>query len=618
MRLGEEFAFPSVMKLAMPNNHRVKRSKKARSKPPRVAKKASQIGLPTNVRPSVAGKELRKLVSAEAPIVFKNHDIFEAVELQSLRFRHAIVFVDCVFHETFDATDARFDTSLVFRGCHFKKSLTLQFAKIGGTLEVGRCEVGLPHDGESVENVDSDPFQPPPRFRSANWSGIIIKGSLEADLLRVEGSLDLGHAEIRGAVNLRGANLGHGKHGGRLYMRQASVDGDFELEPWIDPDNPFLAEAKQTCINGSLSIGASIFKGRINIRGIKLAGCLHAITVHIKGRVLGDCWRHPTAKNHMPIYRTEIGVHRRELDHHAPSISFHDATVDEAVWLHGVKARGSLEFENSRIGGSLEMDMWPRTDRIGVASCFGAEIGQNISGESLIIKNAHIASNVRLDGARMTGRIAGHNCTIGAAFLCRPRTYTLNGLMKPDVQTVRPEIGVNHHGKSLSLYGAHISSNVEISGAKLCGGARLRYTKIGGAIIAQPWTTEDLAEDSITTPAIVTEIGQTTDRGQSLYLYGAEVGGNVCFERAVLDGYLSLELANIKGSVILDGSKIGTKQRLDSAIGVSLAKARVDNDVSLNGASVARSILSASCRILGNFHLSELKKNENSPQTEQR
>ncbi|MBK8040268.1 MAG: pentapeptide repeat-containing protein [Verrucomicrobiaceae bacterium] len=562
---------------------------------------------PTSIEWEIAGKvssdtvlsfaDFKAIVMKGNPTRFERCIFTEVMNVESLVFHQALIFLNCTFQRVLNASKTRFLQAPVFRDCIFEQSLTLEYAKVMGTLDLRGSTVKLPEGGENYEYVDPDPYLPPPRFRSAKWASIFVDGNLELDRLVVWGSLDLGHAEIRGAVNMRGVEIGKGdKFKGRFYMRQATVDGDLELEPSVEILDPKKTDVRQTKVYGSISIGASVFHGRVNVRGIDIDGCLHAITVHIRGRVLGDCWR-----QNADVRQTVIGRHHSDQGA-SPSILFHDATVDEAVWFHGVLTTGSVEFENARIGGSLELDAWLRLEAQPALKTHRTHLGVNSDRDSLSIKNAEIAANVRLDGALLEGRIVGHNCRIGAAILCRPKKYKLSECKESKVY--RPKIKTNGQRKSISLYGAQVESDIDISGSHLVGGLRMRYTKIRGAVLARCWPPSSEREcDTIPLRQIRTRIGLTED-GQSLYLYGAEVGGNVCIERATLMGQLSLELGAVKGSIILKGSRIG-EQLTTNTGAVKLAKARIDNDVSLEGLKAHGALNCASARILGDLSMGD-------------
>lgn len=530
----------------------------------------------------------------------------DEIDFRSLRFFQALVFEDCVFEKHVDATDARFDKSLTFKKCTFYRSLTLQFAKVNGSLILEDSTIHWPERSAAyTTRVDLEPFQPPPRFRSALWEGVQIYGSLEADRLRVYGSLDLGHSDIRGAINMRGVKIGldpsesEVNYGGRVYLRQAFVDGDIEMEPSIDED-PDSQGYENTEIHGSLSIGASEIRGRLNIRGIAIQGCLHAITVNIKGRVLAGCWQHPTSKSEdTTVVESSIGTHTDGL---GSSLLFQDATVDEVVWLHGLETTGSVEFDNARIGSSLDLGAW--TSKIADSKEFRcSKIGCNANRESLVIKNARISANVVLDGAYLEGRVAGQNCYIDAAFLCRPRKDPLKREPK------RPSIGCNGDGKSMSLYGAQIASTFDLSGAMLKGAVRLRSAKIG-SVMAKRWEGEDGKEAC--DKSVATIIGNAIEcdgegNRESLYLYGAEVDGNVCFQDVEMSGTLSLELAKVHGSLLLDKSLINYPSSMtppkwqSSVVGLNLKRSRIHNDVSLNGTQIQGDLSGSGCHILGSL-----------------
>ncbi|MDB6137548.1 MAG: hypothetical protein JWO94_620, partial [Verrucomicrobiaceae bacterium] len=609
-------------------------------------------------------QEFHRLIAQGRPTRFKRCDFAEGLDLKSAHVPNALHFEDCVFQKLVTAEDGRFGNSLAFVRCELRQSLTLRNAKIAGALWVEGSKIGLPYDEFALPplpKVDLPAYLPPPPFRSAKWSGLCVDGNLEGDWLEVDGSLDMGHVEIKGALNLRGAQIGLGYYGGRLYVRQATVDGDFELEP-ATPD-PFSPVSRRTVIRGSLSIGASEFHGRVNIRGIEIKGCLHGITVHIKGRVLADCWAHPTATGG-DVHRTEIGIHWMERDaepgggtrlsnavdlvensqpkrgeYASPvkervsdrvSIAFSDATIDEAVWLQGVRTEGVVDFENARVGASLELGMWPKDVAHRNGQHYPAHLGSNDGNqslnhrESLTFKNARVFANVVLDTITTTGGINGDNARIGAALLCRPRWAGKNK------ERAMPSLGCDLNGESLSLYGTHVGSNVDISGSRLEGGMSMRYAKIAGAVIAQRWPLKDHSTGekegaavregmAISTPPalatqkhLVTDFG-FSDEGYSLYLYGCEVGGNVCCQEASLKGVMSIELAVVKGSVIFDGASICT-QRGESlekpapdvgkpVIGAIFAKALVDNDISLIGARVKGRLTAGGVQVRGSFLL---------------
>lgn len=558
-------------------------------------------------------EEFMAKVNLGKPVLFFRCEFPEEMNVRSATFAEAVEFRQCIFRKHLDATDARFKKKLSVCQCILKQSITLESARINGVLDLRGSRILLPNGGDKFAPVDTGAYLPPPQFRSAKLAGLQVNGDLKADRLKVHGSLDLGHAEIKGEASFKGVKIGLGKFGGRFYIRQAIVDGDFELEPAVD-DDPSSPQAQRTTIFGSLSIGASILMGRLNIRGIDLRGCLHAITAHVKGRILGDCWKHPTASEGV-VHPTCIGTHTSR-EHIPISVFFQDATIDEAVWLHGLITKGAVDFENAKIGGSLELDMWPRDRRKGERKTFQTRLKANLALESLVLKNARISANVRLDGAWLEGRISGHNAHIGAAFLCRPRRYLITEDGKEISTLTRAEIGCNDMGKSISLYGAEIGSNLVISGARLTGGLRMRYAKIGGAVIGQTWEKEDdLGADDLPSQSssLPTEIGATKEGTskegpQSLYLYGAHIGGNLCFESATMAGYLSAELAHIKGSVMLANSKLCTESgenRDHSRVGLFLDKARVDNDVTFINGKCKGGLNAIGCHILGDFMLAE-------------
>ena len=584
---------------------------------------------------TLSSSELLPMLAGRGPVRFDACVFTDPINLSNLRFSDAVEFRGCQFHQHVDASGSVFDMGLTMDGCVFHKSITLRSLRSRGDVLLSGSIVFPPEGFERFKNIDLPPYHPPPPFRSAKWDSMVIQGNLIANQLTVYGSLDIGHIEIHGAIWMRGVRVGlnvpwvNTKFGGRLYARQIYVDGDFELEPYTS--ETLDGDSTPSFIGGSLSIGASIIKGRLNIRGIDILGCLHAITVHVKGRILADCWQHPNRETHpRDIHRTVIGCVDKDNQR---SVFFHDSTIDEAVWFSGLLAKGSIEFENSRIGGALELDPWPKESRSTEIS-YGTCVGKNAFGESVVFKNARISANVQVDGIRTTGRIAGHNADIGAAFLCRPRRYkTHHGAYK----TFRPRIGTNPHLKSLSLYGAKIGSNVELTGAYLEGGVRMRYAKIEGAFIAQSWHDEDNFGPSYSgglftiDPKPLPRFG-FTDKGQSIYLYGARIGGNLCLESAVLLGYLSIELATIHGSLVLNSShfcsaQMGYDQKMqpisepvrdryievtrqhlnkeEQTFGIRLAKAKIENDARLWNVSVGNNISGNGCQILGGLSFTE-------------
>ncbi len=219
----------------------------------------------------IRAERLRELLNKRVRLIFRRCVFIDLVDLVALMLPEALAFERCTFRQPFDARSARFERSLVFTGCHFKKSINLESAHVKGSLELSFSRIDYPPDGDKPDEIIRPAYEPPPPYRSAKFGGITIDGHFKCQCLRVKGSLDLGHARIHGGAFFEGAQIGLGPFGGRFYIRQARIDGDFELMPWVDP---YWHKAKgkmkilRTQILGVLSIGASHFKGRVNLRGI--------------------------------------------------------------------------------------------------------------------------------------------------------------------------------------------------------------------------------------------------------------------------------------------------------------------------------------------------------------
>ena len=503
------------------------------------------------------------LLELQKTLSLTNCRIKGDLNLKSETIHQALYFHACSFEGLVDAEDARFKKGVTLKDCTFLKSLTLASAHVDGPLDLSDSEIYYPKNWKDLPNVDVPPYEPPPRVRSARMGGLTVNGHFRCQRLKVWGSLDLGDADINGALRLEGAQIGlkydekgcDEDFGGRLYLRQARINGDLEMDPFFDkekpfvPDDPTSFETQRTIVRGTVSIGNAVIKGRLNLRGARILGCLHAITAHVEGRVLADCWLHPYDDGgKSKLLQTTFGTNswrpegsnkpraRTDRNPELESLIFNDATIAEAVWLKGVVTTGAVNFENARIGGLLDLSVWHarHQDDTGQHSR-PSKLGMRADEESLIFKNATIGAGIILDGIHTKGRISGHNARVNGAILCRLAKESNRE------QTFRPHIGQNKEGRSLSLYGITLASNLDFSGARLDGAVRLRYAKISGAVIGQ----------SIDGQGVV--MG-ATEKLKGLYLYGAEVSGNVCCKGMKSEGYLSLELARIRGTVEFEES----------------------------------------------------------------
>ena len=209
---------------------------------------ASAYHLPVHHCANIIGDlQLARLIERKKRLFFKSSRFIDAVNWRGVSIGVALEFKECVFEEMLDLRGAKFSMSIKFTKCVFKKGVTMEGVWIKGSLDLSFCTIYYPPDGENSEYqliIDRPEFEPPPPFRTANLSGINIEGHLYARMIKIYGSLDMGHARINGGVFMEGAQIGLGRFGGRFYLRQARIEGDVEMSPYFDPNwTPIKADA---------------------------------------------------------------------------------------------------------------------------------------------------------------------------------------------------------------------------------------------------------------------------------------------------------------------------------------------------------------------------------------
>ncbi len=343
------------------------------------------------------------------------------------------------------------------------------------------------------------------------------------------------------------------------------------------------APAQRTEIFGSLSFGASEIQGRVNIRGAHIHEALHGITAHIHNRILADCWIHPDLMRETDTgltmdkdwFRTIIGEPEippsfivKPQGKRAPArnremrgIILEDAVIDHAVLMQGLQCVGELRMNNIRIGGTLELGVWKAKHKSGKKPYCRTTLGfpsSDAGSDCALIqmKNAQVDASVFLDGAWIDGDIDANHCKIGANLTMRASWESdwENGVRQiPEVANTKHKDRLSADAKPdndkgwdcIDLYGAELSGNVDFSGARIFGGLKLSYLKLGGTFMLG----RDTRDRTGAPRPVRAKIG-FGKQGDSIRLYGAEIGGNVCIERALLKGSLMMKLAEVGGALI--------------------------------------------------------------------
>jgi hypothetical protein len=594
----------------------------------------------------VDAKSFWDVVRRGHPVRFVRCYFEEGLDVSHVRFGEALVFESCVFRKLVDATETQFSLGLTCRWCVFLTSFTLAGAEVHGGLDVEGCTIYWPKDyqADQFPPLTVPPHEPPPRERSAVWRGLMVHGQLKAMRIKVFGSLDMGDVEVRGTLSMRGAQIGLDlpapakAYQGRLYLRQARIDGDLELSVWAEsfwPDGQ-QSSAQRTRIHGDLSVGASTIHGRFNLRGARIDGCLHAITLRLHGRLLADCWVHvdDAQRAHDAnleaslIFPTVLGrsITPQGVVQDSRSAVFCDAYLRDTVRMRGVWARGALDFENAELGGSLELEAWQGLKAYPARKVRPSIIGRTERKRSLILRNTKIDATVNLDAAILRGQVQAPNLRLTGAFLCRPmledavaKGKTNRGKSDKNLLRAvrRPVVGMDEDQTSIFMHGARIGSNLEVSGCYLRGGVHLRYAKVGGAVIARPDCFNQW-------PTI---FGCARKDEGSLYLYAATVGGNVCCDHAYFEGEVSLELAKVHGSLQLTNARlnrgphwtdlqpsikdelagarvVGDQTQVESGkemAALRLARSQIDSDVDLNQAKLIGDLMAFGVKIRGDL-----------------
>ena len=399
---------------------------------------------------------------------------------------------------------------------------------------------------------------------------------------------------------------------------------------WIDKHLIFDGCAVRSVIFGSLTFGASEIQGRVNIRGIRIHEALHGITAHVHNRILADCWIHPDRANQQgsisaPLdrYRTEIGDEQwltspqtsdgtnkvLPPNQNMRGIILEDAVIDHAVIMRGISCVGEIRLDNIKIGGKLDFGVWWPLNMAGKKPHWATRIRSVSSHDNeqtdpiLSIKNAKIGASLILDGAEIAGRIDANSCDIGASVFIRAAydpEWEMDTAIPPTIGTQGTPVSIGLLlEKSIECYGATVHDNLDLSGAIITGGVDISYIRLGGSFTINRHSKGKSAE-----------IGRILG-GESLKMYGARIGGNVCIELGDITGALNLKLARIRGALVCAPAPEPHKDTPTPRIQLGrLCRGKdISFALSLESATIDGGVRLEACTIFGNVYLDNLKTN---------
>jgi hypothetical protein len=449
------------------------------------------------------------------------------------------------------------------RGARITGSLDLAFATLACPLSLRDC-----HFEESIDLTD---VTAPAVF----LEGARATKGIVADRLTTHGVLDLRRvvapsvslvgARIGGGLTMDGAKLGDGGPRPALTADGMVIDGDLYLR-MVDGtrDHPEVAmQPKRFETKGTIRLVGAHIRGQIELAGAVLhhsdgdRNALVADGLIVDGDVF--CRRHGyerfQANGEIRLPGAHIGGDLDLGGAEFTGASYRDGSqialrgdglrVDGDVhcrlYMFGVDreftARGNLRLAGGRIGGQLDLSKAELTGAkvggIGDVALFADRL--TVAGDMalrrskakglLLIRNAHIGGTVDLSGATLIGSeffdfgkvaLAGIGLKVDHSAFCRAdsdRPFEASG--------------------QLRLLGAHIGSDLDLSGATLTGSDNPRAKQ--PALLANHMT---VANNVRCQP----HEGFPFHASGAIALVGAYVGGVLQFRDCVLDGAGGLAL----------------------------------------------------------------------------
>ena len=333
---------------------------------------------------------------------------------------------------------------------------------------------------------------------------------------KVGGEVSFNGAAIVGNLEFREAELGaslfctpHGDHrtvvGGQVVFGGTNVRGDVSFNGAAIRDNLVFQSAKigerllcrsmegnRTVIGGEVSLFGTTVGGGIDVNGAAIA---HDLALQ-KTEVGEDLFCTPHGGN-----RTVIGGR----------VLLSGTTVLGTVEMNGASIVDNLDVQDAELGASL--------------FCRPEGGNRSLVGGRMFLSGTKVGGQVDVGGALIAGELALQNAEVGACLFCRPLQDDQTGTTYPT------EIK-----KQLQIVMTQVKGNVDLCGAAITGGLRLRSSVFYGFVQCHP---------------------------HDGFRARAEL---VLIEKVTLNGYLDMRGINIeKGLAIIDSSVQGSLRCAESS-----------------------------------------------------
>jgi len=502
--------------------------------------------------PYPKANQIQKLGSSvHSAIGFSGCIFANKVDLRPLFSSKAVVFWNCDFTEQVIGDGGDFHSPIKFIGCRFQKSLHLQEAVFHKGLTVSFCLLEMEDpNGATTRAQDNDELklegavpappepelnQAPSRVRSAWWAGLRVTGLLRLDRTFFGGSVNLAEARIDGPILMRGISVGcqprnENKTVGRLHMRNIQVNGDIELTPHTKLR--CVTTSKRSVVNGSLVLAGCKIRGRVDLRGVKIAETLHMPHAHVRDRLEANAWQHEGDADFSHVQLTEIG-HKKGI-----SVRLADAEIGHSVWFDGAELGGQFNAKNATIGGDFYLrQAYDSHNHLPIANGSTVRFASDAPAsmdEAVRLSGAKISGCVDLTWARLEGKLDAEGAIIGSDLVMRGTEIA----QRSEEQTI---------ARTLFLQSAKIGGAIELRGARIHGEISARETSVGGDVTLAPWHYNSFREGRWKINP--DDIGKAKEpaagggaQASSTKFQGIYVRGDVNFSGSRIEGVFEFEL----------------------------------------------------------------------------
>jgi hypothetical protein len=500
------------------------------------------------------------------------------LDLKQLGRLREVALVDCVFEELVSGDGMRFERPWFVCRCEFVKSLALAEAEFCAGLSLLGCwfgfksnyEGGADHRGSAGPHASAESFaeyhEAPNRATTAWWPGLRVKGVFRLDRSCFAGSVNLSESRIEGPLLMRGIQVGQERREvpvgaesriaadssrrmrprGRLFLRQIRVQGDIDLSPHV-PHRDW-SQAVPTFVNGSVILAASDVEGSIDFRGARVMHRFHLPLAHIRDRLSGEAWLHPSDEDHRHILQTVI------LGRDRVALCMPDAVIDHGVWLDGIRMAGQLDAKNVKVGGDFLLRQ--ARDRYRRPINRGCRIWLERPGhadgplnrrivEAVRLLGARIGGSVEFDWADVLGEMNLENIQVGCDVLMRGAK--ISPLPAPEGMR---SIVSGIQSPLLRLRMARVNRTIDLRGSQFDGCIDAHGCEARGDLYCGAWQRDSYYEEwgvrrGLQNLAMLPEPGRTAWQGGwyggDLDLTNATVAGETTFCGGIFEGKISAQ-----------------------------------------------------------------------------